>query len=81
MWSAAIPKPAENLHSDDIAPHNAPLRIIGVGLNRFAVVTRGTVRCFPAFLMKFNCDTLEALLAALSYRKGASHDCSSTTDD
>src|SRR5882724_4942125 len=28
MWSAAIPKPAENLHSDDIAPHNAPLRII-----------------------------------------------------
>src|SRR6266478_2434162 len=29
MWSAAIPKPAENLRSDDIAPHNALLRIIG----------------------------------------------------
>src|SRR5882757_1865214 len=29
MWSAAIPKPAENLHSDDTTPHNAPLRIIG----------------------------------------------------
>jgi integrase len=31
--------------------------------------------------MKFHCDTVEGLLAALSYRKGASHDCSSTTDD
>src|SRR5215475_9195877 len=29
--------------------------------------------------MKFDCD--EGLLAALSYRKGASHDCSSRTDD
>src|SRR5712671_7841117 len=29
MWSAAIPKPAENLHSDDTTPHNATLRIIG----------------------------------------------------
>src|SRR5215467_2176668 len=29
--------------------------------------------------MKFDCD--EGLLAALSYRKGASHDCSSTADD
>jgi hypothetical protein len=29
MWSAASQKPAENLRSDDIAPHNAPLRIIG----------------------------------------------------
>src|SRR5467141_1172154 len=29
MWSAASPKPAENLHSDNTAPHNAPLRIIG----------------------------------------------------
>src|SRR5216684_1293684 len=28
MWSAASPKPAENLHSDDATPHNAPLRII-----------------------------------------------------
>src|SRR6266700_396192 len=28
MWSAAIPKPAENLHSDDTTPHNATLRII-----------------------------------------------------
>src|SRR6266478_1145884 len=28
MWSAASPKPAENLRSDDIAPHNALLRII-----------------------------------------------------
>src|SRR5260370_23756541 len=31
--------------------------------------------------MKLDCDTLEALLAALSYRKGASHDGSSTTND
>src|SRR5215469_1779183 len=31
--------------------------------------------------MKFHCDTVEGLLAALSYRKGASYDCSSTTDD
>jgi len=37
MWSAAIPKPAENLHSDDTTPHNATLRIIGFGLNRSAV--------------------------------------------
>src|SRR6266852_4303857 len=28
MWSAAVPKPAENLHSDNTAPHNASLRII-----------------------------------------------------
>src|SRR6266849_3811035 len=28
MWSAAIPKPAENMHSDDTTPHNAQLRII-----------------------------------------------------
>jgi hypothetical protein len=35
----------------------------------------------PAFPTKFDCETLEALLAALSYRKGASHDGSSTTDD
>src|SRR5712671_5043877 len=28
MWSAAIPKPAENMPSDDTTPHNAPLRII-----------------------------------------------------
>src|SRR5262245_12116848 len=31
--------------------------------------------------MKFHCDTVEGLLAALSYRKGASHDCASRTDD
>src|SRR5215469_3633779 len=31
--------------------------------------------------MKFDCDILERLLAALSYRKGASHDNPSTTDD
>ena len=35
----------------------------------------------PAFPTKFDCETLEALLAARSYRKGASHDGSSTTDD
>src|ERR1700741_71565 len=35
----------------------------------------------PAVLMKFDCDTMKALFVALSYRKGASHDCSSTTDD
>src|SRR5229473_2336616 len=29
MRSAAVPKPAENLHSDDTTPHNATLRIIG----------------------------------------------------
>ena len=29
MWSAASPKPAENLHSDATTPHNATLRIIG----------------------------------------------------
>src|SRR5712691_10794749 len=34
-----------------------------------------------AFLKECDCETLEALLAALSYRKGASHDGSSTTDD
>jgi hypothetical protein len=28
MWSAASPKPAENLHSDATTPHNATLRII-----------------------------------------------------
>src|SRR6266478_9282870 len=28
MRSAAVPKPAENLHSDDTTPHNASLRII-----------------------------------------------------
>ena len=33
------------------------------------------------FLTKFDCGTVEALLAALSCRKGASHDCPSKTDD
>ncbi|KAH2824865.1 hypothetical protein KXV85_000259, partial [Aspergillus fumigatus] len=28
MRSAAVPKPAENLHSDATTPHNATLRII-----------------------------------------------------
>jgi hypothetical protein len=44
---------------------------------------KGPVRLpsLPVFTMKFDCDTLMALLAAPSYRKGASHDCSSTTDD
>ena len=59
--------------------------IIDPGLNRFAVVTRGNLKVpsgdLPAFPMKFDCETMEALLAAFSYRKGASHDCSSTTDD
>jgi hypothetical protein len=41
MWSAAIPKPAENLRSDDTTPHNATLRIIGFGLNRSAVGSDG----------------------------------------
>jgi hypothetical protein len=35
----------------------------------------------PAVLMKFDCDTMKALFIALSHRKGASHDCSSTSDD
>src|SRR6516162_2051518 len=34
-----------------------------------------------AVLMKFDCDAMKALFVALSHRKGASHDCSSTTDD
>jgi hypothetical protein len=40
-----------------------------LGLNRFAVATRGKVRCdladLPAFPMKLECDTVKALLAAL----------------
>src|SRR5216683_4896418 len=28
MWSAASPKPAEDMHSDDMTPHNATLCII-----------------------------------------------------
>src|SRR5271166_4730933 len=36
----------------------------------------------PAFLRKSDCDIMEALFAeALPCRKGASHDCSSTTND
>src|SRR5258707_9693249 len=67
------------------AQHNQHRNIIGLGLNRFAVGDSWQASVppsgLPAFLTKFDCDTLEALLAALSYRKGASHDCSSTTDD
>lgn len=36
---------------------------------------------FPPVLVKFDCDAMKALFVALSYRKGASLDCSSTTDD
>jgi hypothetical protein len=37
--------PAENRSSQADAPHNPALSIIGLGLNRFAVVTRGKIRC------------------------------------
>src|ERR1700751_5976294 len=61
------------------------LDISAIGLNRCAVATRGKVRCdladLRAFPMKLECDALNALLAALSCRKGASHDYSSTKDD
>jgi hypothetical protein len=43
MRSAAVPKPAENLHSDATTPHNATLRIIGPA-HKDAVAGRVLVR-------------------------------------
>ena len=43
MRSAAVPKPAEHLHSDATTPHNATLRIIGPA-HKDAVAGRVLVR-------------------------------------
>ena len=55
MWSAASPKPAENLHSDATTPHNATLRIIGAA-HKDAVA--GGVLVRGAVLLGDDTDTL-----------------------
>src|SRR5260370_29957947 len=66
------------------ARHNPLLGIKCIGLNRFAVGARGNVGATPS-----SCIFEEVrlrhhgglLAAAVPYRKGASHDCSSATND
>jgi hypothetical protein len=49
MRSTAIDKAQKNRGYKPTTPHNPALRIISIGLNRFAVVTRGKFWCHHLF--------------------------------
>jgi hypothetical protein len=79
----AYPFPHTN-RNRGVPSHYDLLLIIGFGQNRYAVVPRGNVGATPSSCIfeEVRLRHYGGLLAtAVPYRKGASHDCSSTTND